>query len=81
MGPRKMKRSARGPFFKDAQTYQVERILERRTKDGKTEYFVKWVGYPDSVNSWEPEENFVEVRAFYTECLVLVCASGVLLLN
>ena len=32
--------------------YQVEKVLRKRKKWGKTEYFVKWVGYPDKFNSW-----------------------------
>ena len=32
--------------------YAVEKILDTRKRSGKTEYFVKWVGYPDKFNSW-----------------------------
>lgn len=32
--------------------YRVEKILKTRKRGGKVEYFVKWVGYPDSFNSW-----------------------------
>ena len=32
--------------------YQVEKVLRKRKKGGKTEYFVKWLGYPDKFNSW-----------------------------
>jgi hypothetical protein len=36
--------------------YQVERIMgHRKTGRGnKLQYLVKWVGYPDSDNTWEP---------------------------
>ena len=41
--------------------YKVERILSRRQRrSGRkqvTEYLVKWAGYDDTHNSWEPEEN------------------------
>jgi len=37
--------------------YSVEKILDKRTRSGKTEYLIKWEGYPDSENTWEPEEN------------------------
>ncbi len=32
--------------------YQVEKVLETRKRGGKTEYLVKWLGYPDKFNSW-----------------------------
>jgi hypothetical protein len=39
--------------------YEVERILEHRKRKGQKEYFVKWKGWPDSYNQWEPEENLI----------------------
>lgn len=27
--------------------FQVEKILKKRVKNGKTEYFLKWVGYSE----------------------------------
>lgn len=37
--------------------YIVESILEKRIKFGKVEYFLKWKGFSDSENTWEPVEN------------------------
>lgn len=39
--------------------YSVEAIRARRknTKTGADEYFIKWKGYPESDNTWEPLEN------------------------
>jgi transposase InsO family protein len=45
--------------------FEVERILERRLGpplknsniDGPEEYLVKWKGYPNSENTWEPKNN------------------------
>lgn len=34
------------------QVFKIEKILKKRKRNNKTEYFVKWLGYPDSENSW-----------------------------
>lgn len=35
--------------------YYVEKIIDKRKKNGKTEFLVKWEGYEDP--TWEPERN------------------------
>ena len=32
--------------------YDIEKVVSTRKKGGKSQYFVKWVGYPPSFNSW-----------------------------
>jgi hypothetical protein len=32
--------------------YLVERVLRTRRRGGKVEHLVKWLGYPESMNSW-----------------------------
>jgi hypothetical protein len=37
--------------------WPVEKILDSRKRYRKLQYLVKWKGYPDTDNSWEPYEN------------------------
>ena len=37
--------------------YRIEKIIKKRKRKGKIEYLIKWLGYPETYNSWEPEEN------------------------
>ncbi|CAG5097242.1 Oidioi.mRNA.OKI2018_I69.XSR.g14993.t1.cds [Oikopleura dioica] len=37
--------------------FEVEKILGKRKRQGGIEYLIKWAGYDDEQNTWEPEEN------------------------
>ena len=52
----------RGTFYSqelqhvtEPETYKIEKILSHRMRRGVKEVLVKWLGYPDTHNSWEPE--------------------------
>ena len=32
--------------------YKIEKILKKRKKGRRVQYLVKWLGYPDTFNSW-----------------------------
>lgn len=36
-------------------SYRIEKVLKRRVKNGKPQFFVKFVGYPSSENQWVEE--------------------------
>jgi transposase InsO family protein len=38
--------------------YRIQ-VLRTRTRNGKKEYFVKWLGYPESENSWIGQNQLV----------------------
>ena len=39
------------------QVYDIEKILDKRTRKGGVEYYIKWKGYNEKDNTWEPVEN------------------------
>ena len=40
--------------------YIIKSIMERRIRNGKTEYLVWWKGYSIKNSTWEPEERLIE---------------------
>jgi hypothetical protein len=38
--------------IQEPERYRVEKVIRTRIKQGKKQYLVKWLGYPESANSW-----------------------------
>lgn len=43
----------------EPKSYTVERVIKTRRHRGKKQYFVKWLGYPDSFNQWVDESDMM----------------------
>uniref|UniRef100_A0A023GLL0 Chromo domain-containing protein n=1 Tax=Amblyomma triste TaxID=251400 RepID=A0A023GLL0_AMBTT len=42
--------------------FAAENIQKKRIRKGRVEYLVKWRGWSHKYNTWEPEENILDVR-------------------
>lgn len=48
----------------EGNVFAVEALLKERKRKGKTEYLVKWKGWGNKHNTWEPRENVLDDRLF-----------------
>lgn len=59
-----------GSFYKEElqkteldSIFLIEEILKEKKVRGKKQYFVKWLGYPQTYNSWVNEDDMFDVRS------------------
>ncbi len=48
--------------IKEDDVYKIEKILQHRTRRGVKEFYVKWLGYPNSFNQWIPERDLALIQ-------------------
>ncbi|CAF1118570.1 unnamed protein product [Adineta ricciae] len=48
------------PEDKEAPVYTAEKILLKRIRKGKAEYYIKWKGWASRWNTWEPEKHILD---------------------
>jgi hypothetical protein len=51
----------------EREEFEVEKILDRRTRYRRVEYLVKWMGYPDHDASWELAKNLNNAKEAIAE--------------
>lgn len=49
-------------LLNEPDVHRTEKILKSRRRNGKIQYLVIWSNYPSSENTWEPEENILDLR-------------------
>ena len=70
--------------MKSTSEFEVEKILEKKKKENKIYYFVKWKGYDYSQSTWEPIENLLncdEKILEYEKSKKILEEEGIIILN
>ncbi|KAF9899641.1 Eukaryotic translation initiation factor 2 subunit 3 [Linnemannia zychae] len=68
-GTKASRQKVRKPNVEEA-TFEIECILGYRNIKGKQEFLVKWLGYPNTDNTWEPLENLDNCSFMVNEYMI-----------
>jgi hypothetical protein len=51
----------------DANEFFVEKIIAKKMENGEAKYLIKWEGYGDEFNTWEPLVNLTNIQGMIQE--------------
>jgi hypothetical protein len=49
-------------YINENTTFNIEKVMKTRTKNGKKESLIRWMGWPDKYNSWIPTKDIVKYK-------------------
>lgn len=59
----------------DEEGYFPEKVVKTRRRGGQLEFLVKWHGFHESNNTWEPREHLVDTGVCKYQCLAFLPSS------
>lgn len=60
--PRTIQRPEPTEANEDTMTFEVDEIIAEETRRGKKWYLIRWTGYDESENSWEPASHLKDAK-------------------